>query len=198
MTLTGVRGAFVFPVVMGALEKCPANGCRPERDRDLPLRARRRKRAESRFPNKASHPACRGVADARLAATYNQFLASDGKWMFMKPSIMKRMAESLQISLNYKAETELAHVLQTSGIGGPCVLGVTGPRTEAPFADRRAGFIWAAIAIEDETISMVNAVTRHSCSPALAASLSNLETAAPVTRRTQRQNHFCPIQSGTL
>jgi hypothetical protein len=89
---------------MGALEKCPANGCRPERDRDLPLRARRRKRAESRFPNKASHPACRGVADARLAATYNQFLASDGKWMFMKPSIMKRMAESLQISLNYKAE----------------------------------------------------------------------------------------------
>ncbi len=29
-------------------------------------------------------------------ATYYQFLASDGKWMFMKPSIMKRMADSLE------------------------------------------------------------------------------------------------------
>ena len=37
-------------------------------------------------------------------ATYFQFLASDGKWMFMKPAIMKRMAESLKISLNYKSE----------------------------------------------------------------------------------------------
>jgi hypothetical protein len=30
-------GRFRFPVVMGALEKCPANGCRPERNRDLRL-----------------------------------------------------------------------------------------------------------------------------------------------------------------
>jgi hypothetical protein len=37
-------------------------------------------------------------------ATYDQFLASDGKWMFMKPSIMRRMADSLKIALNYKAE----------------------------------------------------------------------------------------------
>ena len=37
-------------------------------------------------------------------ATYYQFLASDGKWMFMKPSIMKRMADSLKVALNYKAE----------------------------------------------------------------------------------------------
>jgi hypothetical protein len=37
-------------------------------------------------------------------ATYYQFLATDGKWMFMKPSIMKRMADSLKIALNYKAE----------------------------------------------------------------------------------------------
>jgi hypothetical protein len=37
-------------------------------------------------------------------ATYYQFLATDGTWMFMKPSIMKRMADSLKISLNYKAE----------------------------------------------------------------------------------------------
>jgi hypothetical protein len=36
--------------------------------------------------------------------TYYQFLASDGKWMFMKPSIMKRMADSLNIALNYKTE----------------------------------------------------------------------------------------------
>ena len=37
-------------------------------------------------------------------ATYFQFLASDGRWMFMKPSAMKRMADSLKIALNYKAQ----------------------------------------------------------------------------------------------
>jgi hypothetical protein len=37
-------------------------------------------------------------------ATYFQFLASDGRWMFMEPSAMKRMADSLKIALNYKAQ----------------------------------------------------------------------------------------------
>jgi hypothetical protein len=37
-------------------------------------------------------------------ATYYQFLASSGKWMFMKPSTMKRKADSLKIALNYKPE----------------------------------------------------------------------------------------------
>src|ERR1019366_4007970 len=37
-------------------------------------------------------------------ATYFQFLASDGKWMFMKPEVTKMMARSLNISLNYKPE----------------------------------------------------------------------------------------------
>jgi len=36
-------------------------------------------------------------------ATYFQFLASDGKRMFMKPSAMRSMADSLKIVLNYKA-----------------------------------------------------------------------------------------------
>jgi hypothetical protein len=50
-------------------------------------------------------------------ATYFQFLASDGEWMFMKPSIMKRMADSLNISLNYKRGAELAHIFKAGGIG---------------------------------------------------------------------------------
>jgi hypothetical protein len=37
-------------------------------------------------------------------ATYFQFLATDGKWIFMKPKIMKRMAGSLKISLIYNSE----------------------------------------------------------------------------------------------
>jgi hypothetical protein len=37
-------------------------------------------------------------------ATYFQFLASDGKWMFMKPTVMQQMAKSLKISLEYKPE----------------------------------------------------------------------------------------------
>jgi hypothetical protein len=37
-------------------------------------------------------------------ATYYQFLKSDGEWMLLKPSIMKRMADSLNFSLNYKPE----------------------------------------------------------------------------------------------
>jgi hypothetical protein len=37
-------------------------------------------------------------------ATYYQFLATDGEWMFMKPVVTRRMADSLNIALNYKTE----------------------------------------------------------------------------------------------
>jgi hypothetical protein len=40
-------------------------------------------------------------ANKSTIARYIQFHASGGKWIFGKPSIMKPMAESLQISLNY-------------------------------------------------------------------------------------------------
>jgi hypothetical protein len=82
-------------------------------------------------------------------ATYYQFLATDGKWMFMKPSIMKRMADSLKIALNYKAEpnwltyTKLQELadrvgfeLQNRGLK---------PRSRIDVQ----GFIWASIWIEE-------------------------------------------------
>jgi hypothetical protein len=81
-------------------------------------------------------------------ATYYQFLSTDGKFMFMKPSIMKRMADSLKISLNYKSEPnwftysklqELANrvdsELQNRGLK---------PRSGIDVQ----GFIWASIQIE--------------------------------------------------
>lgn len=82
-------------------------------------------------------------------ATYYQFLSSNGKWMFMKPSIMKRMADSLKVALNYKAEPnwltysklqELADrvevELQRRGLK---------PRSRIDVQ----GFIWASIQMEE-------------------------------------------------
>jgi hypothetical protein len=43
-------------------------------------------------------------ANKWTVATYYQFLATNGKWMFMKPKVTQRMAESLNIALNYKPE----------------------------------------------------------------------------------------------
>jgi hypothetical protein len=84
-------------------------------------------------------------------ATYYQFLATEGKWMFMKPEVMKRMADSLNISLNYKSEPnwltysklqELAdrveQELQNRGLR---------PRSRIDVQ----GFIWASIGIEQGT-----------------------------------------------
>jgi len=81
-------------------------------------------------------------------ATYYQFLASHGSWMFMKPSIMKRMADSLNLSLNYKPEPnwptysklqELADrvnsELQSRGLNAHSRIDIQ-------------GFIWASIEIE--------------------------------------------------
>lgn len=82
-------------------------------------------------------------------ATYFQFLASDGKWMFMKPSIMKRMAESLKIALNYKAEPNWLTYSKLQELAD---------RVEVELRNRKLtphsridvqGFIWASIEIEE-------------------------------------------------
>jgi hypothetical protein len=82
-------------------------------------------------------------------ATYFQFLKSGGKWMFMKPTIMKRMADSLQIALNYKPEPNWLTY---------CKLQELADRVDSELQSRGLkphsridvlGFIWASIGIED-------------------------------------------------
>jgi hypothetical protein len=82
-------------------------------------------------------------------ATYYQFLATDGTWMFMKPSIMKRMADSLKISLNYKAEPNWLTYSKLQELAD---------RVDAELRNRQLkphsridvqGFIWASIKIKD-------------------------------------------------
>jgi hypothetical protein len=82
-------------------------------------------------------------------ATYYQFLATDGKWMFMKPSIMKRMADSLKIALNYKAEPNWLTYSKLQELAD---------RVDSELRDRGLkprsrmdvqGFIWASIWIEE-------------------------------------------------
>jgi hypothetical protein len=82
-------------------------------------------------------------------ASYFQFLASDGKWMFMKPSIMKPMAESLKVSLNYKSEPNWLTYSKLQELAD---------RVESELQARELnprsrldvqGFIWASIWIEE-------------------------------------------------
>jgi hypothetical protein len=83
-------------------------------------------------------------------ATYYQFLASDGKWMFMKPSIMKRMAESLHISLNYKAEPNWLTYSKLQELADRVELELQNRKLAPHSRIDVQGFIWAAIAIEDD------------------------------------------------
>jgi hypothetical protein len=82
-------------------------------------------------------------------ATYFQFLASDGKWMFMKPTIMKRMAESLKISLNYKAEPNWLTYSKLQELADRVELELQNRKLTPHSGIDVQGFIWAAIEIED-------------------------------------------------
>lgn len=82
-------------------------------------------------------------------ATYYQFLASDGRWMFMKPTIMKHMAESLKISLNYKPEPNWLTYskLQDLAERVDSELRIRGLIPQSLLDVQ--GFIWASIQIEE-------------------------------------------------
>jgi hypothetical protein len=82
-------------------------------------------------------------------ATYYQFLVSDGKWMFMKPTIMKRMAESLQISLNYKAEPNWLTYCKLQELADRVELELRNQGLNPHSRIDVQGFIWASIGIED-------------------------------------------------
>jgi hypothetical protein len=70
--------------------------------------------------------------------------------MFMKPSIMKRMAESLKISLNYKAEPKWLTYCKLQELGDRVYLELQNRGLKPHSRIDVQGFIWAAIGIEDD------------------------------------------------
>ena len=88
-------------------------------------------------------------ANKWTVATYFQFLASDGKWMFMKPSIMKRMADSLKISLNYKAEPNWLTYSKLQELAERVELELQSRGLNPHSRIDVQGFIWASIWIEE-------------------------------------------------
>jgi hypothetical protein len=98
-------------------------------------------------------------------ATYFQFLASDGRWMFMKPSVMKRMADSLNISLNYKPQPNWLTYLKLQELASRVDLELRNRKLNPRSRVDVQGFIWTSIQIEKgESRQEQIAVTRHSCS----------------------------------
>jgi hypothetical protein len=81
-------------------------------------------------------------------ATYYQFLATDGRWMFMKPSIMKRMAESLKISLNYAAEPNWPTYTKLQELADRVELELQSRGLKPRSRIDVQGFIWTCIQIE--------------------------------------------------
>jgi hypothetical protein len=82
-------------------------------------------------------------------ATYFQFLASDGKWMFMKPAIVKRMAESLKTALNYKAEPNWLTYSKLQELADGVELELQNRGLKPHSRIDVQGFIWASIGIEE-------------------------------------------------
>jgi hypothetical protein len=88
-------------------------------------------------------------ANQWTVATYFQFLASDGKWMFMKPTIMKRMSDSLKIALNYKAEPNWLTYSKLQELADRVDFELQSRGLKPHSRIDVLGFIWASIGIED-------------------------------------------------
>jgi hypothetical protein len=82
-------------------------------------------------------------------ATYFQFIATEGKWMFMKPTIMKRMADSLKISLNYKPEPNWLTYSKLQELADRVELELRNRKLMPHSRIDVQGFIWASIGIEE-------------------------------------------------
>jgi len=82
-------------------------------------------------------------------ATYFQFLESDGKWMFMKPSAMRKMADSLNISLNYKPEPNWLTYSKLQELADRVELELQNRRLKPRSRVDVQGFIWTSIKIEE-------------------------------------------------
>jgi len=82
-------------------------------------------------------------------ATYYQFLASDGKWMLMKPSAIKRMADSFKIALNYKAEPNWLTYSKLQELADRVDVELRNRKLKPHSRIDVQGFIWASIKIEE-------------------------------------------------
>ena len=82
-------------------------------------------------------------------ATYYQFLASNGKRMFMKPSTMKRMADSLKIALNYKPEPNWLTYSKVQVLADRVELELHNRGLKPRSRIDVQGFIWTSIQIEE-------------------------------------------------
>jgi hypothetical protein len=82
-------------------------------------------------------------------ATYYQFLASDGRWMFMNPLVMKRMADSLKISLNYRVEPNWLTYSRLQELADRVELELHNRGLVPHSRIDVQGFIWASIGIEE-------------------------------------------------
>jgi hypothetical protein len=82
-------------------------------------------------------------------ATYFQFLASDGRWMFMKPEVTKTMARSVNISLNYKPEPNWLTYSKLQELADRVELELKNRKLIPHSRIDVQGFIWASIQIEE-------------------------------------------------
>ena len=82
-------------------------------------------------------------------ATYFQFLASDGKRMFMKPSAMRRMADSLKIALNYKSEPNWLTYVKLQELAKRVDLDLRNRNLNPRSGIDVQAFIWTSIQIEE-------------------------------------------------
>jgi hypothetical protein len=82
-------------------------------------------------------------------ATYYQFLASNGKWMFMKPSTMKLMADSLKIALNYKPKPNWLTYSKVQVLADRVELELHNRGLRPRSRIDVQGFIWTSIQIEE-------------------------------------------------
>jgi hypothetical protein len=86
-------------------------------------------------------------------ATYYQFLATDGQWMFMKPRVMQEMAmvESLKISLEYKPEPNWRTYSKLQELADRVEEELKSRGLNPHSRIEVQGFIWASIKIANGT-----------------------------------------------
>jgi len=89
-------------------------------------------------------------ASSWTTATYFQFLQTRGQLMFMKPGVTKKMADSLAISLNYRAEPNWLTYSKLQELA-TCIKDELEKRGLHPNRMDVQGFIWASIKIAEDT-----------------------------------------------
>lgn len=88
-------------------------------------------------------------ANTWTIATYYQFLLTDGKWMFLKPHVTRRMAESIGIALNFKTEPNWLTYLKLQELAAHLTDVLRDRKLKPQSGIDVQGFIWAAVKIEE-------------------------------------------------